>query len=123
MQHGRFLYSMLLSWRQNVHAAALRRGHILSSIFSHGKRQLIGVTDSFAEKLRDGSVEICGRLLLAQERSDTDRPVHTVSFCIHLVGNAAPSRRGALMNYWKNQEVGHHVVSTAKGIPFARNGT
>ena len=23
------------------------------------------------------------------------------------------------MNYWKNQEVGHRIVSTAKGIPFA----
>ncbi|HEX5549816.1 MAG TPA: hypothetical protein VFX36_03225 [Nitrospira sp.] len=26
------------------------------------------------------------------------------------------------MNYWKNQEAGHHLVSTAKGIPFARTG-
>jgi hypothetical protein len=26
---------------------------------------------------------------------------------------------GAFKNYWKNQVVGHHIVSMAKGIPFA----
>jgi hypothetical protein len=26
------------------------------------------------------------------------------------------------MNYWKNQEVGHRIASTAKGIPLARTG-
>jgi len=44
---------------------------------------------------------------------------HAASFCLRWVGNAVPSRGGAFKNYWKNQEVGHHIVSMAKGIPFA----
>src|SRR6185295_8098819 len=35
----------------------------------------------------------------AQQPVPPDRPVHAASFCVHRVGDVAPSRRFALMNY------------------------